>query len=441
MPLLDISKVSETLKTLIKTHVETSPAWPQGTALEVSLEPPDKLNGNGQEAIGLYLYHLSEDPHYKNTPAPGSNEPPIRYTPMGLNLFYQLSAHSGSGVLNEQRMMGLAVKALRDYPVIDDTTKIPTRTGDDVEILSGDLRDEHNRFKIVLQPMDHNQAVSYWTAGSTPLRLATYYQVAVVLLEPEETWSRSGRVLLYGVHAFVAGSPRLDYSTNNLSYTYLDESTPRQLELRPAQVPFDGEVAFVGSSLTGDKTQLILRSPFWDEEGLAGTNWGVSATAERVSATVRDTVETKQGPVDVWPGTYSAFLRVISHRTQPDGSRREFEHTSNQTPFVVAPRIEEIVEADHSDPAGIVTVNLWVLNGFDSSDTADPAKEVDVEVYVGDMRLERIPVGTPGYSQFVIDDERTLRLVRPSDIASQQPQPLRIFVNGAESPPNWVVMP
>ena len=113
---------------------------------------PGELKGGN--VIGLYLYHLSEDPQYKNLPSPGNDDPPIRYTPMGLNLSYQLTAHSDNGILNEQYMMGLAVKALRDYPVIDDTTEIDTGTTVE-KIMQSDIRGYNNRLRIVLQPIPH----------------------------------------------------------------------------------------------------------------------------------------------------------------------------------------------------------------------------------------------------------------------------------------------
>ena len=60
---------------------------------------------------------------------------------------------------------------------------------------------------MVLQPVQHNEAMTYWTAGSLPMRLALYYQASVVLLEPAPSVSRSGRVLTYGVYTFVRGAP------------------------------------------------------------------------------------------------------------------------------------------------------------------------------------------------------------------------------------------
>ena len=92
MALLNLSLVTEALIRLIRLQVKDSPAW-SGAEPPVSPLPPDKVTGGG---LGLYLYHLTEDAQYKNLPAPAGNTPPVRYTPMGLTLYYLLSAHSAA---------------------------------------------------------------------------------------------------------------------------------------------------------------------------------------------------------------------------------------------------------------------------------------------------------------------------------------------------------
>jgi hypothetical protein len=170
--LLDIALVTQTLLSLIDKFVTSSPEAGKVTPLTVSPLPPDRLGGD--RVIGLYLYHVTEDAHYKNLPPPSPDQPPIRYTPMGLDLYYLLTAHSDltadTGVQTEQTMLGLAAKALRDYPVLDDSTTI-----NGVKVFPTAFQGTDNRFRIVLQPVQHNEAMNYWTAGSQPLRLALYY--------------------------------------------------------------------------------------------------------------------------------------------------------------------------------------------------------------------------------------------------------------------------
>src|SRR5258707_15649928 len=112
--LLDIALVTETLMNLLRMQIATSPEFPKVAPLDVQAVPPDRLTGD--HSIGLYLYHITEDAQYKNLAGPGQDIPPVRFTPMGVNLYYQLTAHSdlpvaSTATQNEQTMVGLAIKA------------------------------------------------------------------------------------------------------------------------------------------------------------------------------------------------------------------------------------------------------------------------------------------------------------------------------------------
>ena len=238
MALLDLSSITKALTNLLKYYFMASDIWStMGTSPTISPQPPDELN---IDAVGLYLYHISEDNQYKNLSAPGNDIPPVRFVPMGLNLFYQLTAHSSAdetGTYKEQKMMGIAIKALHDYPIIDDSTAIVDLSETNNTVFPSDLQGNDNRLRIVLQPIAHNEAMNYWSAGNKPPRLAAYYQVSVVLLEPEEIQSRSSRVLTYGVQTFVDGAPRINSCKNTLSFTMAGQTQTRELEVRPAQAP------------------------------------------------------------------------------------------------------------------------------------------------------------------------------------------------------------
>ncbi|HVN63329.1 MAG TPA: Pvc16 family protein, partial [Candidatus Binataceae bacterium] len=121
MPLLDLSLVSKTMTNVIEQVLKASPEAPKYTPLSVTTLPPDKLTGD--HAIGFYLYHAEEHPTFKNPEPAGLDVPPVRFTPLGLNLYYQLTAHSDirdTGAEMEQLLMGMAMKALHDYASIND---------------------------------------------------------------------------------------------------------------------------------------------------------------------------------------------------------------------------------------------------------------------------------------------------------------------------------
>jgi hypothetical protein len=395
------------------------------------------LNGGW---LGVHLYHISEDAQYKNQLPPGADAPPVRFTPMGLNLFYQLSANTGeseANVYQAQLLFGLAVKTLHDHPSLTDATEI-----NGTHIFEEDcepLRNSDNRIRLSLQTIPHNEAVSFWTAGSTSQRVAAYYQASVILLEPEESQARSTRVLRYGVHTFVTGSPRLDGSENTLTFSVPDTLESRQLRLRPAEAPpgsaEDSRVIFTGVDLAGEETHLLLRSARWTRARQADASWAIVASANRVVARVRETV----GDETVLPGMYAAAVRVVRHRNMPDGSVRLFEQTSNETPFTIAPRIDDPM--DGPDAEGIVTIRGHIFQ----HDDLDP--DEDLHVYLGAERLQRRATGTPEPMEFRVTQVTeeppnfSMELRLPRGLSPGTQIPFRLVINGAESAPRWIEVP
>ena len=166
MPVLNLSLVTQTFLTVINTSITNSPEWNAINVLDVSPLPPDRLAGN--HTVGFYLYHLTEDASRKNPPPLAADlDAPDVFQPMGLQLYYLLTAHSDLGGPNgptaEQLMMGLAIKALRDVCVIDDQTIVAGAA-----VLPGPLVGRGNRFRITLRAPSAEEAVQYWTAGSQP---------------------------------------------------------------------------------------------------------------------------------------------------------------------------------------------------------------------------------------------------------------------------------
>ncbi len=424
--LLDIALVTDTLISLIEKQIATSPEKAKVLPLQVWALPPDKLTGD--HTIGLYLYHITEDPHYKNLESPSQDYPPVRFSPMGLNLYYQLTAHSdlagSTGAENEQTMVGLAMKALHDYPVIDDSTQIAG-----VQVFPLALQGTDNRFRIVLQPVQHNEAMTYWTAGSLPMRLAVYYQASVVLLEPEQPVSRAGRVLTYGVFSFVRGAPYLEGSRSTVSFTIPGETAARSVEVQPAEAPVTGKIVFFGSDLSGDETRLLISSLKFKDAVEVGPEWGVIASDREIFATIAPTL----GLGAVVPGMYTAIAKVIERRVMPDNTVRDFPKTSNATPFVVTPRITAIQPPDLSQ-------RVLVQGGVFQDATGIAADAVEVFVGPNKLPLKAGAVLNPG--EFEVLDAANLRFRYPiGGVDSGSTVPFRLIINGAESAPNWVTAP
>jgi uncharacterized protein DUF4255 len=430
--LLDVSLVTQTLVSLIDKHIRASPAGAGIVQLKVSAEPREELTG--PSTVSIYLYHITEEAHYKNAAAVSADLPPIRFTPMGLNLFYQLTAHSDTaddpGIFKEQLLTGLAMKALRDFPVIDDSTEIGG-----LKVFPVDLQGTDNRFRITLQPIPPTESVSFWAPGKLPMRLAAYYQASVVLLEPEKSVLRPGRVLKYSIFTFTRGAPRLDGSQATVTFTIPGETSPTTVESQPAEVSIrnlvtnsGGEIRFIGSDLTGDATTLLIKNKLFTEPEEVGLDWGVTATEGQIFAAVHPTAGLKR----VLPGIYSAIAKVTTQRLGADNKIRIFNKTSNEAPFIVTPRIDNI---SAPDPAGVVTVTGTTFQ--------DPDIAIDsVELFVGPNKISLKAAAALNVGEFEVVNPTTLRFRYPiAGINSGETVPFRLIVNGAESAPNWVLAP
>ncbi|HMG91597.1 MAG TPA: DUF4255 domain-containing protein, partial [Chryseolinea sp.] len=295
MAVLDLSDVTLSLVTLIRVAIDAHPALAGQPVLP---EPPGRLTGEG---IGFYLYHTEEDKTLSSLPPGGRDNPPVRFLPMGLKLYYQLCAHSileNTGAYQEQRMMGIAMKTLHDYPFLDDSSSI-----NGTQIFQGSMRGRNNRVYVTFQNINPKESVATWTAGDVALRLSAYYEVSVVFLEPEEIRSYSGRVLQYGTYIFTERAPRITNTRNIIQYNMPPDNSPARVSVQPAQVPVGSTMDFFGSGFNGDSLDLRLYSPRWPEPGLA-SGWNLVRTAEdMLTATVtQNAVNERTGtPFDVLP--------------------------------------------------------------------------------------------------------------------------------------------
>jgi hypothetical protein len=428
MALLDLSLVTETLVNVVRESIEASSAWPTGQIPDVSGLPPDALTGGN--AVGIYLYHLAEEAGLKNQAWPGRPAEPIRYSPMGLNLFYVLSARSNLleegnpnlAPFREQLLMGLAVKALHDNPIIDDATTVAG-----VAVMPAGMRNAENQLRLELRNVPPNEAVSYWTAGSSPLRLCAYYEVRVVLLEPEEPPTAAGRVYLYHVLTFVSGLPRLATSRSVITFTIPGEGTPRRVEVQPAQCAPDTELVLVGVNLAGDRVALLVRASGWEKPVEADPGWGVGVSGDRLFATVRATV----GSATVLPGTYGASVTVVRSFAAPQGPAQEIAQTSNETPFTVTPGVTAI--------SGVSATGVFTLTGGIFEDPG--LVPGSVRVLIGDAQLAVGTAGSLAPGQFAVLDRTRIEVRLPAGLLSGAQLPVRILINGAESPPRWVAVP
>ena len=437
MPLLDLSLVTTTLLRLLKAQVDIgmttlSAPNPAPTVNYTGLSS-EKLTGDN--TLGLFLYHAAEDACFKNQPPVYQDHPPVRFTPMGVQLHYQLTAHAAeavdpeSAVIRAQRLFGLALKAFHDNPCLTRETQFGG-----LLVFPMALQGTDNVFRITLKNIAANEATNFWTAGSQPVRLAAYYEVSVVLLEPDRPQLRAGRVLRYGVQVFVNGAPRLDASRSTVTFRLPGEPTDRTAELQPGEVAVGEDISFNGTDLSGDSTTLLIMKTGWNESVEVGSDWGIVSGVDAVFARV----QSRAGSQVIVPGMYSAMARVMRNRLMPDRSARAFPQSSNEVPFSVAPTITNPAYnaiAVAVGPQDIVTVDGGVFQH-----AAVPPENVRVIIGSEPVPLKTGGPLTPGH--FEIVSATRLRFRFPiAGLNSGEVLPLRILVNGSENGPRWVRVP
>jgi hypothetical protein len=433
MAVFDLSKITEALIWILETRMPALDGWAPGVTATVSPLPPDRLRDAATD-LGLYLYHLTEDPAYKNPPPSGSGN---AGNPVALNLYYQLTAQVGdqaADAFRAQLLMGAAVRVFHEFALINDSTMLVDATGTAIPILQQRLlAGRENRIRITLRPVPVDDAVDYWTAGEAPLRLAAYYQVSVVLLESEPPRVVPARVLTYGSGVFATSAPMLSGSRALLSLVVGRDPAPSRVPVQPAQVTLGETFELLGSSLTGTGTTLSLRDDRSEPVTVDGSAWAVVASGERVLATPSAAL----GSQDLLPGIYSAAVMVT--RTQRIGaSQRSLVHTSNETPIVIAPRLDASSAAGPTlgslAPGASITWTGWrFAHASIPTDTRDPRA---LRLYVGDRLLTTV-VGAPQPGELRIVDASTLDVHLPADLTRGLAL-VRVAVRGAYSAPRWL---
>ncbi|WP_419913174.1 Pvc16 family protein [Hoeflea sp.] len=416
MSLLDLSLVTRSFTELVARTVELSPAWQPRARPTVSPLPPDQMPAAG---LSFYLYHVTEVPQHKN-PAPAAvGSDAIRYTPMAIELHFQMSPVAAGLTAPEmheaQLLFGCALKALHDAPEINDDTAV---NGTNVFDLVG-LGGADNRFRLQKVPVMPNDAVSYWTAGSSSMRLSAYYSAAVVYLDPDAIAARSGRVLTYSVSAFPSGSPFISSSEAQSTFV-LPGGQSQTITTSPAVVPFGGELVLTGANFSGERVDLLLRGNGDEAPRIADLGWAVVAQPTRLTARISRTID---GQV-LLPGVYTASVRT--GRTL---SGRMIFSRSNATPIQITPAV---------DLVGDLGGGLFRIDG---GLFADPAiAPDDVEVYAAAEQLT-LAGGAPAAGEFEVVSADRIELRLPASLPSGVDIPLRILVNAAETPPVFVRVP
>ena len=200
----DIALVTKTLVQLLKKRVPKLVTVPG--MLDITTKRPELLQSE-LSTLNLFLYHICEDPTYKNQPIPGQGRRGVARTPMALSLFYVATPQHfvkpgdpDDGV--EQTLMGALLKTFHDFPLIDGDLSLD---GGATFIMPDALRETgDNWLEIMLRPVTPENALDFWASEQNrTVRLSAYYEVRAIFLEPEKPAAMAGTVLSLGAYVSI----------------------------------------------------------------------------------------------------------------------------------------------------------------------------------------------------------------------------------------------
>lgn len=474
MALSDLYKVTKTLTDLLKVNITNNIDPDLPAEFDVTAVPPERV-GNATNQLNLFLYHVTEDAYYKNALGPGSDVPNVAKTPMALNLFYILTAHHETtdeealfDAQSQQRLMGYGLKTFHDFPVITDQTEV-----DGTAILDGALRGKDNHLEIIMRPVTPEDAIAFWGSEDTrTVRLSAYYEVRVVLLEPEPPKVMPGIVLNLGTYLLQLGTPQLasSHSLVRFQLPARNGGMIQAVEASPARVTLDNSLSppaahnqfeLRGTNLAAGRSRsLLLKNALWaqlpEPEGPVASarvdlalnpDWQVAIATDRITVQVAlQLVYQKPDGTSVnlslLPGIYSAAVETVQAEQVVNGELKQMRVTSNEVSLAIAPRI-----VGHSAPAADSTIQIDLGNEFDLLDANLP--EGAIQVVVGG-EVYAVPPPDPSASvpaldgtprEFVVANSPNRIVIQPhfpTTVSEAIAYPVQLIINGADSAPFWI---
>ncbi len=410
----DLFDVTERLVTRLNAHLNASALWPAGTtlpAVTVSGSPPETFRTQDGTFLSLYLLHVIRDKFQTNNSYYlGDSTPVGEEQALPLDLLYLVTVWDKASVMREQKVMGLTLRWLHQHAI---------------QQANGTIKED---FTLTLEMPDHEALGRVWQAFGQAWRLSALVKASVVFLSPATLAIPALPVLpdKMRLETVVTDLP-LDTSGGQLLGTlsemaYMDADSIRRVFTRNPAVVVPGEqfsLFGVGMAQAGRNNKLFLQavgssgSPVnvtgWILPGTEQTDWNANPTPHH---RVLLQVPTVSPPA---PGVYllsSGHLAPVT--VNPDS-----------TLIAVAPQVSAaggpVVSGSPLTLAG---------TGFIAGQT---------QVLLGTVALTET-AGVPTAGEFRRDSQTQLT-VAPFAAPTGR-YPVRVIVNGVESPPaKWVSVP
>ncbi len=444
-----LADVTAILAELLKLNVALlSGADPSTDPTTVTCLPPEKADEASGTHLNIYLYLAAHDADGgPSLPMGSAARNPIQTVPLPLKLYYVLTAHGaeqhdGDDVLGQQELMGFAMKTLHDHPILTDGYLI-----EGLPVLTGDRSLNKGRIEIGLRPITPEESVSFWSTDQMrTARLAAYYEVRTVLIEPEVPTTTDSPVADVSLGVFAGGPPQLFSSSSVQSFNQAAaiggasvslERAPAVAMLRAVPAA-DAIVNATGMALgDGSDAALILRSdtlPGGEAIIDLGANptWNIAISDQSLTFAVQPTVQPRSGPaLSLLPGLYTvALLRTRELTTEDRSVATNVEVESNRLPFAIAPTIAT-ASVTGSGNVQVVTEGGYLV------ESADAGAELSVASASYDQ-LDDTGFATPTLAGTFAETLANHYQAVPVGALTTGTYPVRLTVNGAESQPFWI---
>jgi hypothetical protein len=452
----DLYTATDTLLRLLRFNMERL----RGTvpALNVTSIPPEDVDGNN--TVNLYLYHALEDAQMRNR-IDGEAGRATATAPLVLNLYYILTAHHGGDgafdAAEQQFLLGLAMKTLHDFPRITDAVAFDRGGALPEPVVPATHLGRGARLDIAMRPVSAEDAINFWSAESmATVRLAGYYEVRSVFLEPEEVSRIAAPVIDLGLYVAPASAIAIDRTASLYRFTPPAATGlgAQSIEARPARPllsanpsPGEADVTLTGTGFgTAATGRIVLRRADWlqrdptlasvEIDPALNPGWAVTIASGTAGFRWAGSLDHAPGGVvetlDILPGHYLVSVRRSERRPGPGGTFRTTVVESNLVGMALGPRI-----AGHSALAGDGTIEIDIEPLFDMlAPEVAFGLAVEGRVYDEVAALSGDPLADRGRFARTATG---LRLHPDFDATVPGAHPLRLTVNGVESQPFWIV--
>jgi len=319
---LAIAAVTATLRDVLSRIAQRPPGDPQhdpelADAL-VSTKPLDKARSSDQRnQLNLFLYQTLPNAAFRNTSPPRGTRPgETHHPPLGLNLYYLLTAYGrGSDDLLGHRLLGRAMSLLHDQTVLS-----PSEL--EAALVGNDLHQQVERVSITPYTLQLEELSKLWSMSQSQYRLSVAYEVSVVLIDSTRPVRAPLPVLSCGpLESGPVVHPGLQPPFPALTELALPSRQPGA-RLGVGRLPGD-TLTLTGFNLSGAVASLQFSSRLLEVPHTLTPLAGQSETELRVQLPASQ---------DAWPVGLYTVSAVVRRANRPD-------FTTNALPLYLVPRI------------------------------------------------------------------------------------------------------